>query len=150
VNIAPTNQTLILAGEQWPSIMPRAASGQVVTAAGQGRTASGQAPRASGQALDSVTIVAAGPHETLLYVRADYAPSADPALGRYTAPSHDALPSRDLVPMQRQDAPTGTSLATRSGSSSGAGLQSRPLARYAQTQGLTAAEPLIRHLDVYA
>jgi hypothetical protein len=142
VNISPTNQTLILAGEQWPRSMPRTVAGQAVTATGQRLTA-------SGQALESVTIVAAGPHDTLLYVRADYAPSGDSALSRDTAPSRDAVPSRELLPAPQPEASSGTVVATRFGNWSAAGSYSAPLARYAQTQGLTM-EPLARHVDVYA
>lgn len=67
MKILPTNQTLILAAEREPSVVPLPAPGQ---------------------ALRSVTVVAARPDAPVLYLRADYSPPDE------AAPDRTALPAR--------------------------------------------------------
>jgi hypothetical protein len=160
VNILPTNQTLILAGEFGvPAVMPRAvvgqpraAPGQALAATGQALAATGQALAAPGQALKSVTLVTAG-HESLVYLRADYSSPGNSAAagdGLYAGGAFPARPvsARNAVLAQVQAA-TPSAVTTRSGWS-GVARHAGPLARYAQNQQQSALEPLMQHVDVYA
>ena len=63
MKILPANQTLILAAEREPSVVPRDAAGQVLGA----------------------SLVAAKPDAPVLYLRADYSPSEDAAPPQYRA-----------------------------------------------------------------
>lgn len=65
MKILPANQTLILAAEREPSVVPRDAAGQVLGA----------------------SLVAAKPDAPVLYLRADYSPSEDAAPDRNIVPS---------------------------------------------------------------
>jgi len=159
VNITPSSQTLILAGEQVPQ------SAKPGVSAGQGHDA---AP--SGAVLRRVTMLTAWPDSTLVYVRADYAPPANPSpdnvvaiqpksivASAHTGISEGAAAGTTLVAQPRR-----YSLSVRTHSrdvngnpqspSGGGGLSTylKPEEQYAQTQRILAGEPRTSHLDVHA
>jgi hypothetical protein len=72
VKIAPSNQTLILAGDS--------ATGKSAVSPRQSAD-----PSANGAVLQRVTVVTALPDSTMVYVHADYAPASTAAAGRMVA-----------------------------------------------------------------
>jgi hypothetical protein len=167
VKVIPSNQTLILAGEQVSQgPKPGTDGGQGLNTAASG-----------GAMLRRVTMMTALPDSTLVYVRADYAPAADAARGSVVATQPKSIASSAqagsveggafgaasngalvTLPRSAQSGPTGISDTSRDvhgnpQSISGHGALSsylRPEEQYAQTQRLLAAAPPALHLDVHA
>jgi hypothetical protein len=127
VKVIPSNQTLILASE-------RGVSGGLPTPALRG--AAGET------ALRRVTIVASRPDDTVVYLQADYASTAE--FSDAAQPS-GAAPAALPVPMVSAQ-PAGSSLPSpRSGSYS----SSRGVALYSSTQRMLSDVP-VTHIDVHA
>jgi hypothetical protein len=86
VKVTPGNQTLILASERGPAAgMPARALSQSVPS------------RATDAVLQRITIVAARPDSTVVYLRADYAAEDRSPLAPASARTYDAT-RQDIVP----------------------------------------------------
>jgi hypothetical protein len=127
VKVIPSNQTLILASE-------RGMSGGLPTPALRG--AAGET------ALRRVTIVASRPDDTVVYLQAEYASTAEfsdvaqpsgAAPAALPVPMPSALPARNSLP-----SPRGSSYSS-----------SRGVALYSSTQRMLSDVP-VTHLDVHA
>jgi len=166
VKITPSNQTLILAGERRG---PGAPSGNspAKTAANSG---------SAGSVLQRVTIVAARPDTTVLYLRADYSPAtnavrnaaatgaprtasrlARPTSGAAldtgsTSSSTGATPGTSPVVWQSASATRDAYGNAFSSNSSTPGLSSylHPVEQYAQTQRILGVAPRVTQIDVHA
>jgi hypothetical protein len=136
VKVTPSNQTLILAGERGG---PTARS-----AAGLDHTLT----IASGDAvLQRVTIVAAHPNDTLVYVQADYAAANESA----------PRPGRSPIDASATDAviasigKSGTmALPAPQAPRSGPQTMSRGVGLYVSTQRILSDAPAAVHIDVHA
>lgn len=123
MKITPSNQTLILAGERRGQ---GAASGN-----SPGKAVANSTP--AGSVLQRVTIVAARPDTTVVYLRADYSPATTGASdsGVTYVPrnaSRPALPGAgDAALGSESPTSANTSLPTTAGRSSGTSLVLRPV-----------------------
>jgi hypothetical protein len=160
VKVTPNNQTLILASERG---MPAGRSSAKLDSDFDLDSAS------TGAVLKRVTIVAARPDTTLLYLRADYSSQSDAATD--TTPSYsadtDAQAASDeansagsalittTAPRQSLVAASGAprdSYGNIQGSKRETGFASylSPTDQYARTQRILSDEPEYAHIDVHA
>jgi hypothetical protein len=112
--------------------------------------AQGQAQNAasSGAVLKRLTIVAARPDATLVYLRADYATQADASPGNVVATL-----SRPGATLSQPSAALRPSALTHISGTSGSSqtqTQSRGVGLYARTQRILADLPETMHIDVHA
>jgi hypothetical protein len=153
VKITPTNQTLILASERRGSSNPTGAT-------------SASKAGATGSTLSRVTIVATQPDTTVVYLRADYTPSASDSIGggisygglasatgvdarTQTSNGVTAAPRASANPSYAvTSSSTGTS--SYSGTSSSSYLNLKPAEQYAFTQRILSLAPVVQHIDAYA
>ena len=125
MKVIPSNQTLILASE-------RGMSGGFPTPALRG--AAGET------ALRRVTIVASRPDDTVVYLQADYAATAEfPDAAQPSGAAPAALPVLSALPAR-------SSLPSARGSSYSS---SRGVALYSSTQRMLSDVP-VTHIDVHA
>jgi hypothetical protein len=149
VKITPSNQTLILAGDRRGAAASSADS-----------TAKSAAPNRS--VLQRVTIVAARPDTTVLYLQADYSAAGDSgtarsALAAGSPGAQGASASTAVVAQQRTTSPSQalvgasrTSVSHPIGSGSGFSSYVPPAEQYARTQRILADSPRVPQIDVHA
>jgi len=146
VKVTPANQTLILASDRRG-------------AANKPATALGKTPATGGSVLQRVTIVAARPDDTLIYVSADYAQALGVAgtqtaayAGRTYAAPGGASRSNAVAAV----APTSSSARDNFGNLVSRNLGStltsylKPAEQYARTQRMLSDVPRVQQIDVYA
>jgi hypothetical protein len=152
VKVNPLNQTLILASER------RGQSEKSGTTLDQAFSAA-----SSGGVLKRVTIVAAQPDSSLLYLRADYASSDDSHPATATLSAKAGAPSaggggtsQSLVPSSSRSLVSSAPSAGlrdaygNSAKSRDVGLSSylKPVEQYAQTQRILSPASAATHIDV--
>ncbi len=157
MKVTPSNQTLILASERRGAVAPPANS-------------TGQAAASAGSSLQRVTIVAARPDTTVVYLQAArseeddagtslptvFKPRASTSLakqasnpGMFETGGQSVSSSTALVPQRSATASRGTS-GNASGSGSGFSAYVNPVEQYARTQRILADNPRVQQIDVHA
>jgi hypothetical protein len=139
MKVTPNNQTLILAGERGYGVPSR---GALVSAVPDG---------ARGSVLKTVTIMTALPDTTLVYLRADYSPSADyslPADAR--SPWSIATAPKPALAYARTDSTANRGSGALRDAYGNPRAQSRHVELYAQTQRLLTSTANAVHIDVRA
>ncbi len=149
MKITPSNQTLILASDR-----------RGAAASSANSTAKSAAP--NGSVLQRVTIVAARPDTTVLYLQADYSAAGDSGTARSTLTAgspgaQSASASTALVAHRTASqspalvgASRGATVSHTIGSGSGFSSYVPPAEQYARTQRILADSPRVPQIDVHA